>query len=306
MSTAARVIITTYQQAHSLDRVLAGYLHQTRRDFTLVIADDGSSDATAALVREFAPRAEALGIRVVHVWQPDRGWRKPCILNAAVRVAGDEPLLVFTDGDCIPPAHFVESHLSVHEPWSFHVGGCYRLTREVSEGIGAEDVASGRLAQLGTAADRRDLRVRASKSRWGIRLRRPNRPKVAGLNMAYDRRLLEAVNGFDEGFSGRGAEDSDLRNRVMKHRPRPRVKVLYGEVDVYHLWHLHFGGRQDREANWARIKAGRPMRCVRGLVEGADRPEDDAFVQRYPGDESRGRADTDRGVGTRHESGNAE
>ena len=98
-------------------------------------------------------------------------------------------------------------------------------------------------------------------------LRRRNRPKVVGLNLAVDRGLFEALNGFDERFVGWGLEDSDLRDRAMRHRPRPRVKVLYDRNDVFHLWHAK--DRSVRRANRAYYDTPRPVRCEVGL----ERPE---------------------------------
>ena len=98
-------------------------------------------------------------------------------------------------------------------------------------------------------------------------LRRKNRPKVLGGNMAFDRVLFAALNGFDERFEGFGLEDSDLRDRAMRLRPRPKVKNLYGVNDVFHLWHPR-GGR-GKSPNRAYYEQRRPARCEVGLV----RPE---------------------------------
>ena len=71
---------------------------------------------------------------------------------------------------------------------------------------------------------------------------------VKALNMAIDRALFEALNGFDERFESWGVgEDSDLRDRAMRLRPRPRVKVLYGVNDVFHLWHPRSGRRDQSQ-----------------------------------------------------------
>jgi len=110
----ARVVVTTYEQLPHLRLVLRGYLRQTVRDFSLVVADDGSGPETRSFLREFAAEAASRGIPFEHCWQEDRGFRRARIQNEAARRGGDEDLLVFSDGDCIPPAHFVERHLSAH------------------------------------------------------------------------------------------------------------------------------------------------------------------------------------------------
>jgi GT2 family glycosyltransferase len=270
----ARVIVATYEQLPALRLALRGYLRQTTADFSLVVADDGSGEDTRRFLEGFAERAREAGIPFEHHRQEDRGFRKTRILNECIRRAEEETLFVFSDGDCIPPARFVERHLAVHEPLSFHVGGAVRLGPEASATLDGEAVDRGDHETLAAPADRRDLARRARKSRWGTLLRRRNRPKVLGLNMAFDRTLLQDLNGFDERFEGYGYEDSDLRDRAMRHRPRPRVKVLYGTNDVVHLWHGAVPG--GRAPNRAYYRLARPVRCERGLVR-ADAGEGDEF-----------------------------
>jgi len=264
VSPHALVVVSTYNQP-SLGLCLRGYLRQTTRDFEIVVADDGSRPEFVAVTRAFADGpARERGLVVRHVWQADVGFRKTKCVNQALRVASGAPLVIFTDGDCVPPARFVERHLAVHAPRSFHAGGCVRWPQEVSERLTEADVDSGRFETWVTEADRLDLRERAFKSRWGTFFRRRRRPKVLGLNMAVDRALLEEVNGMDERFEGWGLEDDDLRDRVMRSRPRPAAKVLYGVNDVFHLWHP-VRGTAPQSPNREYYRSQRPVRCERGL-----------------------------------------
>ena len=52
MKTA--VIVTTYNRPDALAVVLDGYCAQSDVDFELVVADDGSKEETAKVVRQFA------------------------------------------------------------------------------------------------------------------------------------------------------------------------------------------------------------------------------------------------------------
>lgn len=237
MSPSARVIVTAYENLPALRLALRGYLRQTTTDFALTVADDGSGPETRAFIARFGEQARGQGIGFESVWHEDRGFRRAAISNAAVRCTEGERLLIFVDGDCIPPAHFVERHLAAHEPWSFHVGGAYRLSHAASSALTPADVDEGRFEHLGSPEHARQLRRLRRKSYWGTLLRRRRRPKVLGLNFAMDRALFHALNGYDERFTEYGMEDTDLGDRAMRLRPRPRVKILYTQCDVWHLWH---------------------------------------------------------------------
>lgn len=266
MSPRALVVLSTYNQP-SLLLALRGYLRQSVQDFEVVVADDGSAPPFVEALRAFldGPVRRA-GLQVRHAWHEDRGFRKTRIVNEALRMAPGPRLVIFTDGDCVPPARFVERHLIAHAPRSFHVGGCVRWSQEVSAALRPEHVDDGSFEGWREPWHARDARWRALKSRWGVLLRRSRRPKVLGLNMAVDRDLLEEVNGMDERFEGWGLEDDDLRDRLMAARPRPRVRVLYGRNDVYHLWHP-VSVKSVGSPNLAFYRSPRPSRCVFGLVQ---------------------------------------
>jgi GT2 family glycosyltransferase len=264
----ARVIVTTYERLHLLRLALAGWRRQTAFDFALSVADDGSGPDTRAFVADFA---RAAPFPVEHVWWENRGFRRAGILNEAVRRSDGEPLLLFTDGDCVPPARFLEGHLEVHGPRTFAVGGARKIERDESATVDEALVAAGGHEHMGSLADRLDLRWKGWKSRVGVWMRHPRRPKVVGLNIGVDRALFEEVNGYDESFVGYGLEDSDLRDRVMATEPRPTVRVLYGRNDTVHLWHPP-AKTAGEKVNLAYYETARPVRCRNGLVRetGAD------------------------------------
>ena len=268
MPARARVIVTTYNNVPLLRLALRGYLRQTTKDFGISIADDGSREDTRDYLREFGEEAAAHGIDLDVAWHEDRGFRRAAISNEAVRRTQGEPLLIFTDGDCIPPAHYVERHLAAHEPWSFHVAGAYRLSEEASASITEAAVDSGRYEALGGPEHAQALQRLRRKSRWGTLFRRRRRPKILGLNFAMDRDLFFALNGYDERFTEYGMEDTDLGDRAMRMKPRARVKNLYTRCDVYHLWHPSSpGGRAPGMAIYE--QHAHPPRCEVGLEQPA-------------------------------------
>lgn len=264
MPHRARVVVTTYERLHLLRLALRGWARQTCLDLALTVADDGSGPETADFVRRFAATAP---FPVDHVWWENRGFRRAGILNEAVRRSAGEPLLVFTDGDCVPPAGFLAGHLAAHGPRTFAVGGARKLDKRASAGVDEAAVDAGAHERLGGLADRLDLRWKGWKSRVGVALRRPRRPKVVGLNIGIDRALFEEVNGYDEAFVGYGLEDSDLRDRVMATTPRPAVRVLYGRNDTVHLWHPP-AATAGQKVNLPYYETSRPVRCRQGLAPG--------------------------------------
>ena len=85
------VVLSTYRSPKWLEKVFWGYMSQSRRDFELVIADDGSGEQTARVIRAHSGSV----IPVRHVWQRDDGFRKSRILNKAIVAARGDYLVFF-------------------------------------------------------------------------------------------------------------------------------------------------------------------------------------------------------------------
>lgn len=237
MSAAARnvsVVFSTYRQPEWLRKVLCGFAAQTRKDFEVLVADDGSGEETAEVIRS---ARRGTGLAIDHVRQRDEGFRKCRILNKAIARARGA-YLIFTDGDCIPHPEFVARHLQFAEPGRFLSGGLLRLPPGLSHRIGADDIASGRaftvrwLRAHGMPPTCKLLKIGAGL-RFGAVLDRVS-PATAGWNghnaSGWKADIL-AANGFDERM-GYGGEDRELGERlenagIRGKRIRHRIPCLH-------------------------------------------------------------------------------
>lgn len=238
MSFSIAVVLSTYNSPQLLERVLAGYAVQSRRDFGIVIADDGSGPATQELL-ERARRQ--LGLRILHAWQEDRGFRKCAALNRAI-AAADADYLIFSDGDCIPHPDFVATHAALAAPGRFLSGGYLKLPQAVSERLTVEHVLAGRatdlasLRSLGLPAGlrfRTRLRARGVLARLGDLLT-PTRATWNGHNSSCWRADALRANGFDERM-GYGGEDREFGERLMNAGIRA-VQIRF-RAPCVHLYH---------------------------------------------------------------------
>ena len=125
------VIVTTYNRPDALAAVLEGYLAQTDRDFEVLVADDGSTPDTAQVVQQFQARAT---FPIHHVWQEDDGFRAAAIRNRAL-AATTADYIIFTDGDCIPPADFVAQQRKLSEQGCFLSGNRLLLSRDFTQQV---------------------------------------------------------------------------------------------------------------------------------------------------------------------------
>jgi glycosyltransferase involved in cell wall biosynthesis len=267
----ASVILTTYNQPRQLELVLWGYAVQTRRDFQVVVADDGSGPETREVVERLGREAR---LDLLHVWHEDRGFRKCEILNRAVLAASGDYLL-FSDGDCIPRRDFVEAHLRLAEPGRFLSGGYLRLPAEVSARITTRDVTSGRVADprwlraQGWRPGRRVLRLLPmGPTAAALDALTPTRATWNGHNASTWKEAVVAVNGFDMrmGYGGLDRalgellENAGVRGKQIRyrapclhlHHERP-----YADPE---RWHRN---RMMRE----RIRAERITRAGEGIAE---------------------------------------
>ncbi len=161
---AISVVISTYNAEAWLEKVLYGFQNQDFKDFELVVADDGSRQATKDLLEQMR---SVVSYPIVHVWQEDEGFQKSRILNKAV-VASNAPYIVMTDGDCIPRKDFLSVHAAHMEPGYFLSGGYFMLPMNISKAITKEDIANGNcfniswLKNLGLKSSFKNNKLRAS------------------------------------------------------------------------------------------------------------------------------------------------
>jgi len=254
------VVVPTYNRPHFLRRCLEGYLHQVVPPDEVVVADDGSGPATAALVAEVAALAP---FPMRHVWHEDRGFRAAAIRNRGV-AASDADYLVFTDDDCIPGRHFVADHRAAAERGCFVQGHRVLVGPEAAPRFDHRDLA---LVRLLAHAVRGGL----GNAKYCLRLLRPvvrHSQLLAGVrscNMAVWRDDFLAVNGFNEAFEGWGKEDSELAVRLFHHGVVR--KDLRFRATVFHLHHPEFDrGRLERNIRMLEeAQASGVTRCKRGI-----------------------------------------
>jgi glycosyltransferase involved in cell wall biosynthesis len=246
------VIVTTYNREDALEAVLSALSHQTDRNFEVVVADDGSGPATAALVERWQPR---LGTPLAHVWQVDWGFRAAEIRNRAILAARGD-YCVFLDGDCIARPDFVAAHRRLAEPGWFVTGNRVLLSAELTATV----LRDGLQPQAWRLSEWIGQRRRGGVNRLAAMLPLPLGPLrklrpgkwlgARSCNLAVWRSDLDRIDGFDASFSGWGREDSDLLVRLI-HAGVRRKDGRFA-TGVIHLWHPE-EDRAQLSANQARL-----------------------------------------------------
>jgi glycosyltransferase involved in cell wall biosynthesis len=233
---AASVIIAVYKRDDFLAMVLESLARQTRRNFEILVADDGSGPEIPAVIERYQSRFEH---PVQHVWHPDDGFRKTLIANRTVARARAE-YLIFIDGDSICHHRFIESHFAFAAPRRVLCGRRVMLTEEKASRTSVGDVASGRVERafqyVGNCL-RPTIRY-AFRLPWfdALRLRwRKKSAALQGANFSLHAADYRAVNGYDESIVGRGLEDDNLGSRL---RMAGCKLVLVSQTALqYHLFH---------------------------------------------------------------------
>jgi GT2 family glycosyltransferase len=183
---AVSVVVPTHNRALRLAQLLAGLRAQTLPldDFEVIVVDDGSGDATQDVLTREARRGELrlcipppIG-RLGPASARNRGWR-----------LARAPVVAFTDDDCVPTDRWLETMLAA-------------MTRYPGA------IVRGRT--LPNPAEAHSLGAFAKT----VSIDGPS-PLFETCNVAYPRRLLERVGGFDERYGTAAAEDSDLGCRAV-------------------------------------------------------------------------------------------
>jgi glycosyltransferase involved in cell wall biosynthesis len=242
------VVAATHDRADRLDALLASLWQQTLDpdSFEVVIVDDGSSDATPAVLGHWLRRRDGPALRVL---RRERATGPASARNEGWRAARAS-VVAFTDDDCRAAPEWLEAGLGA-------------LVIAAGERPDQEAIVQGATEPDPLEADRlgpfsRSLSVTRLDG-W-----------FATANIFYPRSLLERLGGFDgETFTGAGGEDTDLAWRALAHGVPaafcPEARAWHAVHDVGPV------GRLRNAARWAEtmaVFARHPGLRRRNLVRG--------------------------------------
>jgi GT2 family glycosyltransferase len=219
------IIIPTYNRAEILRHTLVELTRQSlpTEEYEVIVADDGSSDHTAEVVKSFEGQ-----LRIAYHFQEDLGFRAGAARNAGARLATGD-VLVFLDTGTLPGPDFVRAHRDAHKPdlprGAAVVGYVYGYRHEdpppgLNEAIERDHPEEIRAA-YGDLPAFCDMRHEHFAS-FDFQLDRMAVPCLVFFTTNCSVRAEEffAAGGFDEGYHGWGMEDVDLGLRLM-HRGLP-------------------------------------------------------------------------------------
>jgi GT2 family glycosyltransferase len=274
------VVISTYNRSDALLAVLKGLQMQTDKNFEVIIADDGSTQAHSSLVRQ---SEVAKKLRAIYLWHPDVGFTLSKVRNRGAGLANGE-YLVFMDGDCVPEIDFVAQHKRLAQPGYFVNGSRVLLSAQLTAQVltDAQKVAGQPPAfwlkqRLGGHCNKLTGLIRLPDGR-GRTWRRFTLKGIRGCNLAMWRTDFQKVDGFDESFVGWGHEDADLVVR-LSHAGVSR-KNGFCATEVFHLWHKE-SSRSQESANAKLVTERSKTTIVRAVMGYSQvRVNEDVVIER--------------------------
>lgn len=178
MADAPRFSITipAYNAEDTLAETLESVMCQRFEDWEAVVVDDGSTDTTLAIAREYAAREPRIRV----VTQENRG--SGGAYNAAVRAASSDLLVMLSADDLLMPTHLLEFDMFVTgNPGAavFTCDGFYEYD------TGAREIAAPSTTWV---------------NRGSVTLEELLVACFYGVGAVYRREVFDAVGGFREGI----------------------------------------------------------------------------------------------------------
>lgn len=190
------IIIPAHNAEATLAECLEACLAQTCPETEIVVVDDGSTDATSRIARQYP---------VHYIRQEQSG--PAAARNCGAREA-QGAFLVYTDSDCVPETGWVEHLLERFDEDTAAVGGTY--TNAEAGNLLADFVHEEIMMRHETFTSEVDF--------------------LGSFNVAYRREAFETAGGFDEDFKAASGEDNDLAYRLQEYgrlRFAPEARVAH-------------------------------------------------------------------------------
>jgi GT2 family glycosyltransferase len=233
------VVIPTYNRCDLLAHTLESFTRQTLPvdEYEVIVADDGSHDATRELVDSYADR-----LRVKYHYQEDLGYRVAAARNGGVALA-EAPVLVFADSGQVAGPDLLARHLRTHER---HPDGCavmgylYGYNPALPDPEGLSEALGTLSAEEVVARFRDDPKFPDVRHQAFVRCDfDPGRRAVPWMvfftgNCSMRTEDFRAVGGFNEVFRGWGAEDLELAYKLHRNGIPLRIEPDAWVIEAPH------------------------------------------------------------------------
>jgi cellulose synthase/poly-beta-1,6-N-acetylglucosamine synthase-like glycosyltransferase len=217
------VIIPMFNAEKTISSVLTALSKQTRKPHSIIIVDDGSTDSSLNIVKQFS---EKFPVKIIK--QHNQG---PASARNKGAQTSKADIIIFLDADCIPKKNWLEQML---KPFS-------------------DNSVAG---VVGTYETLNKQNLIARYVGYEISYRHSKMPQetdfLASYSVAYRTSIFRAFNGFDTSFRIASGEDPELSfrmkkaghklifnpNAVVKH-PHPETLYSYLKQQFYRgFWRI--------------------------------------------------------------------
>ena len=212
------VVVPFYNEADWILSTLDALAAQSDRDYTLVCVDNGSTDASAQIVRDFARRGTLPDVRLVV--EPLKGTGAASDTGFRYSILNGATHLLRTDADCIPASDWIAKIRRTFASGAEMVAGRI-VPRKDREYRLADAIVLPLLLGVVKSYAKRFRRGRGYKSGWML---------VAGNNLAITAGLYTRCGGFPRSDLSQQNEDRVLFDRARAFTDR----IVYrDDVVVY-------------------------------------------------------------------------
>ncbi len=194
------VVVAAYNSEKTISATIEALLSQNwpEDDLEIIIADDGSTDRTAEIVKKYP---------VKYLYQKNKG---PAAARNYGWKSAQGKIVCFTDSDCVPEKKWVSKIIKGYTSDDIAgLGGSYDIANPDS---------------LNAVCIHEEIAQR--------HLKIPEEANFLGsFNVSYRRTVLQQVGGFDESYTWASAEDNELAYRIKK---KGYKLIFNGDIKVAH------------------------------------------------------------------------
>jgi len=225
------LIITTYNWPEALELVLISVFEQSVFPNEIIIADDGSNEATKHLISKITNKSS---VPVIHSRQEDKGFRLARSRNLAIAKASHE-YIICIDGDLILHKDFIKDHIENAKEGIYLQGSRVFYKREYSmkilknKNISPPSIFSRYIKNRFNA-----IRIPVFTKLFFFQYNK-NLRRIRSCNFSMFKKDILRVNGFNEDFVSWGQEDSEFVQRLYFSGVRRR-NIKFSALQ-YHIYH---------------------------------------------------------------------